>query len=80
MALADYASMADHDPDACPEHGRPAVKEYDFGLRDATVVRWACGCCGCFIGDSLDDAGTYHRSYASAQGRARLAVARANAR
>ena len=73
--LADRDSMLGHEMDECPNHGAEVVKEYDFGMMDAVVVKWGCGCCACYLGDSLDDDGTYHANYRSAEGRARLHVA-----
>ena len=73
--MRDFDSMAGLDEDECPVHGAEVVREYDFGMNDARVVKWACRCCCCFIGDSQVDDGTYHTNYKSAEGRARLKVA-----
>ncbi len=75
--MKDFDTMAGHERDTCPVHGAAEKAEYQFGLHDATVIKWRCGCCACWIGDALDDEGTYHTSYSAAAGRARLGVARA---
>ena len=58
--------------DACVLHDAELVNEYDFGMRDATLYKYSCGCC-VVAGDGI--ASTHHTSYDSAQGRARLTVA-----
>lgn len=78
MPMKNYDSMKGHDAEACPVHDAPATKSYDFGMGDAEVVKFRCGCFACFVGDSLDDDGTYHTDWGSAQGRARFAVAKAS--
>lgn len=78
--MKNHESMAGLDFDACPVHNAEIKREYDFGMMDAKVVKWECGCCACQVGDDLDDAGTYHTDYASAAGRARLGVAIAAAK
>lgn len=73
--MKDFDTMKGFDFDACPVHGVDLAKEYDFGMQDARVYKFECGCCACTIGDALDDDGTYHTDYASAAGRARLGSA-----
>ena len=78
--MKTHDSMNGLDFDECPVHSEELTREYDFGMNDARVYKWACGCCACQIGDSLNDCGTYHTDYNSAAGRARLGVAIAAAK
>ena len=73
--MKNHDTMAGNEIDTCPVHGHEMANEYHFGQRDATVIKWECGCCACYIGCALEDDGTYHTNYASAAGRARLGVA-----
>lgn len=73
--MKDHAPMTGYDFDTCPVHETEIKAEYDFGMNDARVTKWECGCAACQIGDSLDDCGTYHTNYPSAAGRARMASA-----
>ncbi len=72
--MKNFDSMKGFDIDTCPVHGDEIKAEYDFGMTDARVTKWECGCCACQIGDALDDDGTYHTNYRCAAGRARLGV------
>jgi hypothetical protein len=66
--------------ETCDVHGRPARKAYDFGMGDAEVVVFACGCAACFPTVGFNDPGTLYPDYATAAGRARMIAARASSR
>jgi len=67
----------DYDFDFCPVHGGESKKEYDFGMEDATVIVYGgCQCAICIDKSAgFGDTGSYHTSYQSAAGVARLIVA-----
>lgn len=73
--MIENDSMKGCNGDTCPNHGAEEVKEYTFGKFDAVVIKWACGCCASYVGDSLDDDGAYHTSYPNAAGRAKMFAA-----
>jgi hypothetical protein len=60
--------------DTCPTHGADQAREYTFGMMDATVITFECGCAACYADDGLLGA-TLYPSYADAAGAARLIVA-----
>ena len=59
--------------ESCPEHGADCVAEYDFGMNDATVIKFACGCC---VVCCEDGTAAYRTSYRAAEGQARFIVAK----
>lgn len=73
--------IATDNPESCDTHGAPAKKDYDFGkYADATVTTYRCGCAAVFFNTGFNDPGALYPDYASAAGRARLAVALATSR
>lgn len=71
IAAQDYA-------DECPTHAAPLVREYTFGMNDATVGKHKCGCCVVWGEDGLAD-GLLFDNYPAAAGCARLTVAKSAA-
>jgi hypothetical protein len=61
--------------DACPIHNADSVREYTFGMDDATVVTFTCGCAAYFANTGFNDPGLLFPDYAGAAGAARLRVA-----
>ena len=57
----------------CPNHGAEITREYTFGMQDATVYKFGCGCCAVGL-DDMDDP-IYAPDYPTAAGIARLKVA-----
>ena len=59
--------------DTCPMHSTPIKKEYDFGMRDATVVVFS----GCKCAVKIDNWNTakYYTSYNEAAGSAQMTKA-----
>jgi hypothetical protein len=60
--------------DTCPVHDHGELKrEYTFGMQDATVETYGCGC-ACVVTElsSMDGGGYWYPDYASAAGCARL--------
>jgi len=56
--------------DCCPEHGTPEKKQYDFGLRDATVITFSG--CKCAVRINSWNEVAYFTSYTNASGSATL--------
>jgi hypothetical protein len=64
--------------DECPAHGEEMVAEYDFGMMDANLIKWGCGCCSVAVEGS--ESALYFTTYRKAVGQARLCVAMAAAK
>ena len=79
--LKDHDHVEGHDTAHCPQHGAALRKTYTFGrYGDAEVHTYRCGCA---VAERLDPVGvlspaiTYHASYGSAAGVAKLHVMQA---
>lgn len=59
--------------ESCPEHGADCVAEYEFGRRDATVAKFACGCC---VISCDDGTAVYCTGYGAAEARSLCIVAK----
>jgi hypothetical protein len=62
------------DIEACPAHGTRVDVEYNFGMQDACVFKYVCGCA--VFTDFDGHKKTYFDSYGKAKGTALLETAR----
>jgi len=62
------------DVEACPAHGTPVEVEYNFGMQDAQVFKYRCGCAVTLTKDAQSK--TYFDSYGKAKGTALIEKAR----
>ena len=77
--MKNWESMRGVDSDVCPNHGKEEIREYTFGMMDARVIKWGCGCCATFGDGCTSYEGQYFTNYPDAAGQARLMVAMAAA-
>lgn len=62
-----------NDSNECPQHNMPLMSEYRFGMCDAMVYKFKCGCCS--VSDGFGGL-TYYSSYKAASGRANMVKAK----
>ena len=73
--MKNREKLEDFDSETCPEHGTDIIKEYDFGMYDATVSTFG-GCeCAVVTGD-WPKGSIYCTTYGEAEGIARLEAMR----
>lgn len=53
--------------DSCPLHDSPVTREYEFGMGDAIVYTYSCGCASCVSYRDSGEVATYHDSYLDAK-------------
>lgn len=79
-ATTQPVEVSSGDLDTCPRHGAEVKGEYDFGMEDATVITFRCGCAACIDrSDGFGDRATLYPYYSAAAGMARMITAAAKA-
>jgi len=74
MKLGHEQTEAAMATDTCPLHGGTETNEYDFGMQDATIIKFSCGCCA--VLDDWGDCVGMFTSYGEAESTARYMVAK----
>lgn len=76
MTSRNPIKVDSNDLDECPTHGEDVRREYTFGMEDADVIVFRCGCAACIDRtDGFGDRAALFPDYNSAAGLARLIVA-----